>query len=563
MNCTRGFLAYIVSAAGILCVWVLIKSGLGVEYSKAAATLMKAVGDTAVILLGYWLLAPRWRWLALVPVWIFALWGVCNLAYFRFWGELIPAASVTMGGNVDGNLMEYGLSLLRWSDLWFFLVPAVVTIVFRLIGPTRAPSFGLKMKMWMIAASCLLGVAGQFSYFKSSWGWRNDIRERSFSAALQEHYTGEFSEYRRLYSYSGPVWYGIRYLADIYQVLFSSVSLSDDEKNEIRSLLAEYERSGGASEVADSVNVVYIIVESLNSDMVEKEISGRKVMPALDSLARLDGTVWVSNVESQIRASSSSDGHLLLLTGLLPPEKISYSITFGSRNKFPSLADRFPRHEKRLLLADDGVCWNEGNTLRNFGLGEPITTLDRDEKEIEIYGRDGAMFRQAAEMVKTLKQPFFMTLMTISMHIPFREKGWDVPEWIENAEHLSRMEKDYANTCLHTDMYIAEFLRALPANTMVFIASDHHQTIASEPDCPPAAMMMALHTPITRRVSRRVGQVNLFPAALDLLGIGEGYAGVAPSALSDEAGVDNASLARARRVSDLIIRGDYFQANDR
>ncbi|MDE6341819.1 MAG: sulfatase-like hydrolase/transferase [Muribaculaceae bacterium] len=419
------------------------------------------------------------------------------------------------------------------------------------------------MKLWLLSASCLLGAIGQFSYFRSSWGWRNDIRERSFREALQEHYTGEFSEYRRLYSYSGPVWYGVRYLTDIYQVLFSRISLSDAEKDEIRSLLSDYERSGGASEVADSLNVVYIIVESLNSDMVEKEIEGRKVMPALDSLSRLDGTVWVSNVESQIRASSSSDGHLLLLTGLLPPDKISYSIAFGSSNRFPSLADRFPRHEKRLLLADDGVCWNEGNTLRNFGLGEPVTTLDRDENEIEMYGRDGAMFRQAAGMVRTLKQPFFMTLMTISMHIPFREKGWDVPDWIENAGDLSRMEKDYANTCSHTDMYLAEFLRALPDNTMVFIASDHHQTIASGPGRTPAAMMMAIHTPLTQRVSRRVGQANLFPAALDLLGINEGYAGVAPSAFSADATADDDSLARARRISDLIIRGDYFQATRR
>lgn len=556
----RGFLGYVVSAAGILCIWSLIMSGLGIEYPRFPATVMKAVGDTAIILLWYWLLAPGWRWLALLPVWIFAIWGVCNLAYFRFWDELIPAASVTMGGNVDGNLMEYGLSLLRWSDVWFLVIPAAVSLLFMRIRPVRSPAFSLKMKIALCAASVAFGLAGQFSYFVSSWRWRNDIRERSLATALKEHYSGSFSEYRKLYSSSGPVCYAIRYIADMNNVIFSSVSLRDEEKSEIGAYLAEYERIGGASVVGDSVNVVYIIVESLNSDMVEKEIGGIKVMPALDSLSRMDGTVWFRNVVSQIRASSSSDGHLLLLTGLFPPEKISYSITFGGTNKYPSLADRFPRHEKRLLLADDGICWNEGNTLRNFGLGEPITTLDRDEREIDLYGRDGAMFRQAAEIVRHLRRPFLMTLMTISMHIPFREKDRSVPSWIENAEGLNRMEKDYAKVCNYTDRYLAEFLDVLPENTIVFIASDHHQTIASGAGDTPMAMMMAIHTPFTRDISRTVGQVNLFPATLDLLGIEDGYGGMAPSAFCSDVTVDDDSLAYARHISDLIIRGDYFQS---
>ena len=276
---------------------------------------------------------------------------------------------------------------------------------------------------------------------------------------------------------------------------------------------------------------------------------------------------------SQIKASSSSDGHLLLMTGLLPPDKIAYSITFGSKNKFPSLADVLPDHHKYLLLADEGVCWNEGNTLRNFGLGEPLVIKDRPQFPIEELGRDGAMFRQAISLLDTIQKPFFMTLMTISMHIPFKEEAWQLPDWLKSAEGLTQMEKDYANVCNQTDRYIGEFLKSLPDNTLIFIASDHHQTIASDGNADKRAFFMAVNSGRTERISRTVGQANLFPAELDIMGRSTSYRGLVPSAFNtcvdgtldsygnvygnpSDATLD--SLRNAYRISDLIIRSDYF-----
>lgn len=560
----KGFLQFAICFSGLAGIWLLLKSGMGLEYNNAIGTTIKLFGDCALALCWFWLLPSAWRWLGLVPVWSFAIWGLANMAYFRFWNDLIPAASVTMGGNIDGNLMEYGISLLQPSDWSFIIIPLLASISYAACNlpynrklwenkreRTRIPKSGFKAFIICLA----IGVIGQAAYFKTSWNWRNAISERDFKTALSDHFAGGFSEYHKLYAYNGPAYYFVRYLFDIAEVMNSQKTLSIEERNEISQYLTRYERHGGNRFTSDSLNVVYIIVESLNSDMIEKEISRRKIMPCLDSLSRLEGTVWIENAVSQIRASSSSDGHLLLLTGLMPPEKISYSITFGSTNKFPSLADYMPHHEKRLLLADDGVCWNEGNTLSNFGLGSPQTSLQRPQSEIDRFGRDGAMFHQASQMVKDLKKPFFMTLMTISMHIPFKEKAWTLPDWIDKDGSLTGMEKDYANACNHTDKYIGEFIDRLPDNTLVFIASDHHQSIAAGDDGKTYSTMMAIHTPRTLRLSNPTGQANLFPATLDILGIGEGYGGVAPSALDT---LSKSDYKKATGISDMIIRGNYF-----
>lgn len=557
--------------------WWLLKWSLEIEYNNIFGTLLKSIGDIALILLPYWLLSPRWRWTALLPVFFMAVWGVCNITYYRFWNEIIPAASVTMGGNLGGDIMLYTVSLLRWSDIGFVLLFSFAWISYYCLKPYCSKPYPRKSKVLFVTGSLLVGILGQASYFKSIYSWRFSNYGLGVKDALSEFYTGVYNSQKQLYSTNGPVYYGARYIYEIFNVLSSSVELSDSQNKEIEEFLGIYGMEGDnkmtISEL-DSRNVVYIIVESLNSDMLGKNIGGIKIMPFLDSLANARGTVLFDNVVSQTKISSSSDGHLLLMTGLLPPEKVSYSITYGSKNVFPSIADALHGHHKYLLLADDGVCWNEGNTLRQFGLGEPLVDKDWGEYYIDELGRDGAMFRYASEMMKTIEHPFFMTLMTISMHIPFIEEAWKVPTEIENAEDLSRMEKDYAGVCHHTDKYIKEFVESLPENTLIFIASDHSQSLAAHKGNDARGVFMAVNSGRTEHISRVVGQVNIFPAALEILGSGIRYRGLAVSAFNPcvDGTIDSYgkvygnptretidTLSNAYRISDMIIRGDYFK----
>lgn len=564
--------------------WWWFKRELNIEYTSTVGTGLKCFGDLALILSPFWLIKPKWRWMTLFPVWILAIWSVANLTYFRFWGELIPPAAITMGGNIDGGLIEYGVALLRWSDFLLLLPPIVAWLSMLYLKPSRSPSFGIRLKCCLIVASLLVGAVGQISYFKTTYSWRKNISVESLSEGLRDHFIGVYTGQKQLYLYNGLAYYGARFMYEAISLLTESLKLTDDQKIEISEFLKKYERVAIVDSIADgnrteaidldSLNVVYIIVESLNADMVSKTLGNTKIMPVLDSLSNQEGSVVFDNVVSQIKAASSSDGHLLLMTGLLPPEKAAYSIMYGSYNRFPSLADIFPSHHKYLLLADEGVCWNEGNTLRNFGLGEPLAIKDRPEYPIETYGRDGAMFLQAMKMMKDIRQPFFMTLMTISMHIPFKESAWPLPPELKETEGMTQMEKDYVNMCHHTDRYIGEFLNTIPDNTLVIIASDHHQDIASEEEGKTRAFFMAANTGRTERISRTVGQVNLFPAVLDLLGRNSGYGGMAPSAFNPcvDGTIDSYgnvygkpspsaldTLETAYRISDIIIRGDYFK----
>ena len=568
---------YLVAFVCMIIEWCLFKSELDIEYSSFVGTLTKSVGDVAAMLVFYWLLSPRWRWTLLVVAWGYSVWDVVNLAYFRFWGDLVPVSVFSMAGNVDGNLMSYGFSLLKIQDLIFVLAPAVENVAYFIMRPQKNGPFSVRFKLISVLLSLAVALIGQFSYFRTASAWNSSVSPQSLTENLNRHFLGDNIGQRRMYVLNGSACYGIRFCAEAVKLMTATIELNADQRSEISRFIENYSHADLPSDAKsrlDSLNVVYVIVESLNADMLGKEIGGLRVMPVLDSLAIGRGTVLFDNVVSQIKASSSSDGHLLLMTGLLPPDKVAYSITYGSTNTFPSLADVMPHHNKYLLLADDGVCWNEGNNMQNFGLGIPVTSKDRPVQNIENHGRDGAMFIQASEMMDTVSKPFFMTLMTISMHIPFREQGWPVPEEFENANGLSRTEKDYAAVCHFTDMYLGRFLKTIPDKTIVFIASDHSQGVASNYDSSPAAVFMAVGTDHTEHISRVVGQVNLFPATLDILGVGTmTYRGIAPSAFdSSIEGTRDAygniygnptketldTLDEAFRISDLILRGNYF-----
>lgn len=564
--------------------WLIMKRELFVEYSSALGTVLKAVGDVMLILSPYWLLPPKWKWSAVLFVWLVPILCICNLAYFRFWSDLIPPAAITMGENVDGNLIRYGLALLKWNDLLFIIPPVVSSFMLIYLKPYKSPPISPKLKGLLFGISFLLGVVGQISYFKTVVSQLHSrSRSTSFVEALNYHFMGVYSDQHKLYCTNGPLYYGLRFIIDSLGLLRESLSLSDDQKQEISDFLNLYRLGKENSDLSgnkgrdiclsDTMNIVYIIMESLNSDMVSKKIGDWKVMPTLDSLANSERSVVFDNVVSQIKASSSSDGHLLLMTGLLPPEKVSYSVTCGSKNTFISLADALPNHNKYLLLADTGVCWNEGNTLRNFGLGDPQVINDRPEYPIDVYGQDGAMFLKAISMMKEVRCPFFMTLMTISMHLPFNETAWPLPDILKSAEGMTQSEKNYANVCNNTDRYIGYFLNSLPENTIVIIASDHHQNVTSDGK-DAKAFYMAVNTGRTERISRTVGQVNLFPATLEILGAEMSYRGIAPSAFNPcvDGTIDSYgnvygnptketfdSLIEAYKISDLIIRSDYFK----
>lgn len=564
---------YLVALVAIAAMWLYFRQSMEFYHVGDWSKLAISIGEGAFFLLPYWLLPTRWRWTIAIPVWGIALWILSNLCYYRFWNDFYSPSTIFVWGNYSSELIKMGASLFRASDWVYVIIPLIVTGISIFLQRKAKQKYSVKVKIGGILMSLIAIFLGQYNYF---WIDRNYPFEKQHhqNISVRGHYFGDSTFKATRISETNFVGLSGDFPRTVYELLTSHISLKQEDKELISTHISFYSKKDGLVGDTLQANVVYIIVESLNNDALFLEFDNQMVTPTLDSLAVDQGTIFFPDVVSQIKYSASSDGHLLLLTGLMPPANCCYTYYYGASNRYPSLMKALNNHQNLMVLADDGGCWNETAVLNNFGFDRIVSNRDYDYRQGDMYA-DEAMFTEASRQLSQMKHPFFLGLMTISTHFPFHVVG-KMPEFIKNSS-LPETEKRYLTTVNQFDSQLNKFLKTLPENTIVFIASDHYIYEVKIREEFPRGIFMALHTSRTERINRWVGQASLFPAALDILGVDhpDGYRGVVPSALNPTVnGTLNAygsiygsptketidTLRQAYNVSDLIHRGDYFKA---
>lgn len=390
------------------------------------------------------------------------------------------------------------------------------------------------------------------------------------------------------------LWFGVVcavvFVAQWTSRLFESRKLANDELAMVRDFI-----SGHCPCPLDSIaalnrdkNIVMIIVESLNADVIGRRVAGREVTPMLNSLAHSAGSFAAINVVPQIKDGGSSDGQLIYNTGMLPLASGAASMEF-SGNRYESLVELLGRRGNVAVFGDDAASWNQRGAYMAYGFLKVYSRLDFED-EATAKGADAALFDFAAGLLPSLPQPFFMELITMSMHVPFIDAAVEPEPWLDGATELSRMERDYLNMCAYFDRQLALFADRLKAenlydDTMLVIMGDHSQSVgasgvrgnkddASLPTC-----MVFVNCGVEEVVRRTVGQVDMLPTLLQLVGKQRrgAYNGLGTSILNpnlDSAvdgygGVHGDTLSvlvpeqqRAYEVSRKMMRSDFFNQYD-
>ena len=99
------------------------------------------------------------------------------------------------------------------------------------------------------------------------------------------------------------------------EIAHCEVSFTDREKDILSSLTAK------EPVFTPERNLIIILVESLESWAIDYPTPDGYVMPNLRSFIRQHHTFYAPNVYNMIHYGGSSDGQLILLTGLLPIHK--------------------------------------------------------------------------------------------------------------------------------------------------------------------------------------------------------------------------------------------------
>lgn len=515
---------------------------------------------------------------------------MANLIYCRTYFTAIPPQSYALASNMADFTASIFTSL-RWLDLGFPLILAAGVAVAGRVA--NSPRGGWKH----IAVTGLLAALISCSAIMCRGGFY-----KAYDTLTQSCY---------YYTCGVPTYTIAGHIA--YNVMSEANSTSPEARAKVDEWLADHSRLMPHTALPDSIarrtNLVVIICESLESWPLEAEIEGKEITPYLNSLIADSTTLYAPHLLTQVASGRSIDFQLMLNTGLLPMKGTVYSMKFPSAT-YPSLNKAMAaKYGARSILftCDKPITWNQEAISRAFGYD---SLIDRRNWRIdELVGNpgklsDGSFMRQSVEKLKANNlwpegSPAMLTFVTYSGHSPFvlPDKMKD-PSFDISAAGLPDKITDYVTMAHYTDSQlhtIVDYIKSRPdyANTLIVITGDHEglaslrrearqtseaaRRLVDEAQYTP---LLVLNSPVTGRIDKTVGQIDIYPTLLNLMGLDDygwkglgqsilspGHPGVAVSSMTMEMRGDTTALSPellhhingAMPVSDAMIRMDYFK----
>lgn len=472
-----------------------------------------SLANALLLLSPYWLLRRRWRWLVWIPLTLLTVWCLMQVCYCRAYDDLMPWQSLTLTQNVNSTLAATTLSLLRWQDL-LILVPYLLLVALCLLGRrTREDGERIRPFLLSLAGCLLLSLAGYL------------VKGENY----EKRFLHNFSN-RGYFAQNGMIPYGA---FSLYQALFNNHKVTDEERAMVDRFLAEdcpnytdnpYSADGRR-------NLVLIIVESLHTWPIGMQVNGREVTPVMNSLVAGDSVVYAPHVLFQTSHGHSSDAHFIYNTGLLPLRDGVLAVHHGD-GPYPTLAAALPGYDCREIICTPGVNWNQNVTARTYGF-DTLYTREHLAAALKRQGNidDAALIDFAGGLLPSLHQPFFLEMVTMTMHAPYTD-GKLPPSWITASDTLNAEARGYLN-CVHlTDSCIGVFINdlqrhGLAGNTVLAIVSDHTQLYRnrvmgiSDYDAVPddwGIPLIIAGCDTTLRYDAVIGQVDVYPTLLDVMG---------------------------------------------
>lgn len=382
----------------------------------------------------------------------------------------------------------------------------------------------------------------------------------------------------RLYCYGGiPLYLFYNYQKSKGE---NKIILTDHQRDEIKNFLESVPKvpEDSAFALNRNKNLIFVIVESLNSSVIGLRHNGRQVTPVLDSLLTAEGTISCLNILPQISTGNSADGQLIYNTGLLPTKNSTAALSFydSTMKGLPKTLEMKTAEE---FIGEDRMIWNHSRTTLQYG----YTNLHH--KLSEAHTSDSDIFGAAVKGITRMAngKPFMAEVVTLAMHYPFFSgQKKDAAPWL-NDYKTDGPELHYIKAVHIFDCCLGDFITSLPEdvrlNSVLIIASDHHITKDGNNirQIMPIAFI-ACNTGHTERITRTAGQIDIYPTILQIMG----RSGLSPHWLGtsildpkNKSAVDvsgklhgrsettvDSLKAKAWEISELIIRGNYFETRN-
>ncbi|MGL4873941.1 MAG: LTA synthase family protein [Clostridium sp.] len=226
-------------------------------------------------------------------------------------------------------------------------------------------------------------------------------------------------------------------------------------------------------------NVVFLQLESLEEFVINKKVEGQEITPFLNKLAN-EG-LYFNNIYEQNNAGNSIDCDVMANASIYPMGSGITALHTGNFVYKNSIA-RILKEDGYTSISTRGekageFYWSELHK-NGFGTDELWDVRDYVYEESVGYGlSDGSLFRQLADKLKTVKEPFYLNVITLSNHGPFT-----VPKKYQSLKLDEKINETHLGGYFQSVRYMDEQLEmffgklkqeGLLDNTVFVLYGDH------------------------------------------------------------------------------------------
>lgn len=527
---------------------------------------------TPVLFLGSFVfLSKRYGWTIIAHV-LTDIWLIANLFYYKANTLFLSVETMKMADNMSG----FWDSLLTYMGWDIFIMP-IITILYvailLLLHLYRSPKRKYPHFFITLVISIALMVFCNYAYglcYKKIAGVTK-IYAFPFggvcSIVYEEPWT-DFNGGHYIRNYSIISYFPACFFYSMLSTTEEHVLLSDSQEREISRYIQTIDVD---SPIIPKTNLIFILFESLESWPLDS-VCGYAYMTYLQQLRQQEHVLYADKLHSQVRHGVSADGQMINVTGLLPISDGATCRLYG-KNDYPNYA-HFYSHSA--IVNPALGTWQQSVVTYSYHFKELI-----EPQGGKRWG-DKEVLAKVTEYAIQQDSNFCVLGITISSHTPFAQ-GSTHPKHV--VEGMPNIMSAYLNCLAYTDSCIGALLDAiqnspLAENTTIVISGDHTifrskdaemDRFARENGIPMQTghtfTPLIIYSPEIEgniQVTDTCYQMDIFPTILHLIGAEDYYWHGFGVNLLDSAARNNRPCTEqeAYRLSDLIIRSDYFRNMD-
>ena len=332
---------------------------------------------------------------------------------------------------------------------------------------------------------------------------------------------------------------------DIYNAVTDNIAtekIPADKVLEVVEEVAPKEDGLSLQGIGKDKNLILIQVEALQNFVIGAEYNGQILTPNLNALISKD-SLYFNRYYSTIGKGNTVDAEFATLNSLYPViDRECY--TLYEKNTFYGLPWilREKGYDTLAIHGYEGQFWNREAAYPGQGFKKFYSMEDLDASEIIGLGiSDKSMFKQAIDILKDEKEPFFSFIVTLTSHHPY------ILDEKDSTLVLREEDKDtkfgsYLQAIHYTDEALGQFIADLKEsglydNTIIGIYGDHHglnknmdnnqekmeEYLGREYDYDEMLRVpLIIHVPgsdVNRTISTTGGQIDFLPTIANIMGL--------------------------------------------